>query len=338
MSYQVTLQPSQHSFTTDAETRLLDAALSAGFTLPYGCRNGACGSCKGRILSGTVDYGKHQAAKLTDEEKAQGFALFCCATARSDLVIECREVGGLKDIAVRTLPTRVQKLERVAPDVMVLSLKLPANERLQYLAGQYIDFLLRDGKRRSFSIANAPHDDEFITLHIREVPGGQFTGHVFGAMKERDILRFEGPLGSFFLREDVERPVVLLAGGTGFAPIKAIVEHMIETGYRQPVTLYWGARTKQDLYMHDLAGSWVERLPGLRYVPVLSEPAADDAWTGRTGFVHQAVMDDLPDLSGHQVYVCGGPAMIDAAKADFTRRCNLPIEHFHADSFTYSPQ
>jgi CDP-4-dehydro-6-deoxyglucose reductase, E3 len=338
MSYQVTLQPSQHTFSTDAETRLLDAALAAGFNLPYGCRNGACGSCKGKVLSGTVDYGTHQAAKLTDAEKVQGFALFCCATARSDLVLECREVGGMKDIAIRTLPTRVHKIERVAPDVIVLSLKLPANERLQYLAGQYIDFLLRDGKRRSFSIANAPHDDEFLQLHVREVPGGHFTGHVFNTMKERDILRFEGPLGSFFLREDVRRPVVMVAGGTGFAPIKAVIEHAIETGYAQPVTLYWGARRKCDLYMHELAAGWTQRLPGFRYIPVLSEPAPEDAWDGRTGLVHDAVMADLADLSGHQVYACGGPAMIDAAKEDFTRRCNLPIEHFHADSFTYSSQ
>lgn len=336
MSYQVTLQPSQHQFTTDSETRLLDAALAAGFNLPYGCRNGACGSCKGKVLSGTVDYGKYQAAKLTEAEKAQGYALFCVATACSDLQLECREVGGLKDIAVRTLPTRVQEMQKLAPDVMLLKLKLPANERLQFLAGQYIDFLLKEGKRRSFSIANAPHDDEFITLHIREVPGGHFTGHVFGAMKERDILRFEGPHGSFFLREDVERPVVMLAGGTGFAPIKAVIEHAIKIGYTQPITLYWGARTKQDLYMHELAQSWVGALPGFRYVPVLSEPAAGEEWDGRTGFVHQVVMADLPDLSGHQVYACGGPAMIDAAKEDFTRQCRLPIEHFHADSFTYS--
>ena len=336
MSYQVTLQPSQHQFATDSETRLLDAALAAGFNLPYGCRNGACGSCKGKILSGIVDYGQYQAAKLTEQEKTQGYALFCVAKACSDLVLECREVGGLKDIAVRTLPTRVQEMQKLAPDVMLLKLKLPANERLQFLAGQYIDFLLKEGKRRSFSIANAPHDDEFITLHIREVPGGHFTGHVFGAMKERDILRFEGPHGSFFLREDVERPVVMLAGGTGFAPIKAVIEHAIKIGYTQPITLYWGARTKQDLYMHELAQSWVGALPGFRYVPVLSEPAAGDEWDGRTGFVHQVVMADLPDLSGHQVYACGGPAMIDAAKEDFTRQCRLPIEHFHADSFTYS--
>lgn len=336
MSFTVTLEPSKLSYSVDADTTLLQAALDAGINLPYGCRNGACGACKGRVLEGEIDHGKHQASTLTDAEKARGMALFCCARAKTDLVLEAKTVGGLKDIPVRTLPCRVQKLERVAPDVMVVGLKLPANERMQFLAGQYIDFLLRDGRRRSFSMANAPHDDELVELHIREVPGGHFTGHVFNSMKERDILRFEGPLGTFFLREDASKPIVFLAGGTGFAPIKAIIEHMIHAGIQRPAVLYWGARARQDLYMEARARQWEQQLPGFRFVPVLSEPRANDGWQGRTGLVHQAVVADMPDLSGHQVYACGAPGMIDAAKQDFTQTCKLPIEEFYADSFSFS--
>jgi CDP-4-dehydro-6-deoxyglucose reductase len=164
--------------------------------------------------------------------------------------------------------------------------------------------------------------------------GGKFTDHVFGAMKEKEILRVEGPLGSFFLREDSDAPIVLLASGTGFAPIKAIVEHMRAKGQARPAVLYWGCRRRADLYLHDWAVEAAAALPWLRYVPVLSEPAPEDAWSGRTGLVHQAVMADLPDLSGHQVYACGAPVMVESAQRDFVARCGLPEEQFFADSFT----
>jgi CDP-4-dehydro-6-deoxyglucose reductase, E3 len=301
--------------------------------LPYGCKNGACGSCKGKILSGTVDYGTYQQKALPDEDKAQGKALFCQAKPLSDLVIEARTIGAAKDIQVKTLPCRVQKLERVTQDVMLLGLKLPANERLQFLAGQFLEFLLKDGKRRSFSMGNAPHDDELIQLHVRHVPGGQFTDHVFGRMKERDILRFEGPLGTFFLREDSDKPIVFVASGTGFAPIKSIIEHALHKGISRPMTLYWGGRRPADLYLHALAAGWAAR-GALKYVPVISDALPQDAWTGRAGFVHRAVMQDFPDLSGHQVYACGVPIMVDAARKDFTTQCRLPEEEFYADSFT----
>jgi CDP-4-dehydro-6-deoxyglucose reductase len=248
-------------------------------------------------------------------------------------VIEARTIGAAKDIPVKTLPCRVQKLERVTQDVMLLGLKLPANERLQFLAGQFLEFLLKDGKRRSFSMANAPHDDELIQLHVRHVPGGQFTDHVFGKMKERDILRFEGPLGTFFLREDSAKPIVFVASGTGFAPIKAIIEHALNKGISRPMTLYWGGRRPADLYLHALATGWSAR-GALRYVPVISDALPEDAWTGRTGFVHRAVMQDFPDLSAHQVYACGVPVMVDGARKDFTSRCGLPEDEFYADSFT----
>jgi CDP-4-dehydro-6-deoxyglucose reductase, E3 len=331
----VTVQPSGHTFDVAEGEAVLTAALRQDLVLPYGCRNGACGSCKGKIVEGQVDYGVHQKKALTDEEKAQGKALFCQARPLTDLVIEARAIGAAKDIRIKMLPCRVQKMERLAEDVMVVYLRLPANERLQFLAGQYIEFLLKDGSRRSFSMGNAPHDDEFIQLHVRHVPGGQFTDHVFGKMKERDILRLEGPLGTFFLREDSPKPVVFVASGTGFAPIKSIIEHALRKGVARPMTLYWGGRRPKDLYMNELPQKWATEHPmHLRYVPVISDALPEDGWTGRTGFVHCAVMEDFPDLSAHQVYACGVPVMVDAARRDFTGQCRLPEEEFFADSFT----
>ena len=331
--HRVTIQPSGHQFQVEEGEAVLAAALRQGFVLPYGCKNGACGSCKGKILAGTVDYGVYQAKALTDEEKALGKALFCQARPLTDLVIEARTIGAAKDIQVKTLPCRVQKMERVAEDVIILGLKLPANERLQFLAGQYLEFLLKDATRRSFSMGNAPHDDELLQLHVRHVAGGQFTDHVFGKMKERDILRFEGPQGTFFLREDSTKPIVFVASGTGFAPIKSIIEHAIHKGIARPMTLYWGGRRPKDLYMNALAEGWAAQ-GRITYVPVISDALPEDHWTGRTGFVHRAVMQDFPDLSALQVYACGVPIMVDSARRDFIALCKLPEDEFYADSFT----
>ncbi len=332
MSHQITIKPSNHVFTVNEDETILAAALREGFVIAYGCRNGACGTCKGKVLEGSVDYGTYQEHALPDAEKKLGLALFCQARPLTDLAIECREIGAAKDIQIKILPCRVQKLDRVAPDVAVLSLKLPANERLQFLAGQYIDILMRDGQRRSLSLANAPDDDALLQLHLRNY-GGPFSDYVFNIMKEKDILRFEGPLGTFFLREDSEKPIILLASGTGFAPIKSIVEHAIHKGIQRPMTLYWGVRARADLYMHELAEKWQSE-HGIRYVPVLSEALPEDHWSGRTGFVHRAVMEDIPDLSGHQVYACGMPAMVEAAHKDFTTQCGLSDDEFYSDSFT----
>ncbi|WP_422648126.1 CDP-6-deoxy-delta-3,4-glucoseen reductase [Cupriavidus sp. H18C1] len=340
MAYQVTVLPSGRQFEAEANETILSAALRQGIGLPYGCKNGACGSCKGRVTAGDIVQGDHAASALTAQEKTEGRALFCCANAASDVTIECREVHGAGDIPIKKVPCRVQSLERVAEDVIVAKLQLPATERLQYLAGQYVEFLLRDGKRRSYSIATPPHEEGPIELHFRHMPGGAFTDYVFGAregqpaMKERDILRFEGPLGSFFLREDSDKPIILLASGTGFAPIKAIVEHAAYTGITRPMTLYWGGRRPRDLYMHALCEQWARELPNFRYVPVVSDALAEDDWDGRTGFVHQAVMADYPDLSGHEVYACGAPVMVESARRDFTAQCALHEDAFFADSFT----
>ncbi|QCP48519.1 CDP-6-deoxy-delta-3,4-glucoseen reductase [Trinickia violacea] len=334
MAYNVTLRQSGRQFQVEPDEPILTAALRQGVGLPYGCKNGACGSCKGTIVAGGIEQRAHSSSALSNDEKTRGMALLCCATANCDLEIDVREVAGVGDVQVKKLPCRVNALERKADDVMLLKLQLPANERLQYLAGQYVEFILKDGKRRSYSMANAPHQEGPIELHIRHMAGGVFTDHVFNTMKERDILRFEGPLGTFFLREDSDKPIILLASGTGFAPIKAIVEHALFKNIDRPMTLYWGARRKKDLYLLDLAEQWAKDHPQFKFVPVLSEPDAGDAWTGRTGFVHRAVIEDLPDLSNYQVYACGAPVMVESAQRDFTSHHSLPEDEFYADSFT----
>ena len=338
MSFTVAVQPSGRRFEVAEDETVLAAALRAGIGLPYGCRNGACGSCRGRIVSGQVRHGPHQAKALSAEDEARGHALFCSAHPESDLEIEVREVRGIGEIPIKKLPARVASLTRPAPDVAIVRLQLPAAERLQYLPGQYVEILLKDGRRRSYSMAGAPGVTDQIELHIRHTPGGAFSDHVFGAgatqMKERDILRFEGPLGSFFLRDDSTKPIVLVASGTGFAPIKAIVEYAILKSLDRPMTLYWGGRRPQDLYMDELVRGWTSTLPEFRYVPVVSDATADDAWSGRTGFVHRAVLDDFADLSGHQVYACGAPIVVDSARRDFVQQRGLPDDHFFADAFT----
>jgi CDP-4-dehydro-6-deoxyglucose reductase, E3 len=337
MSLTVTLKPAERSFAVERDEPILAAAIRHGIGLPYGCRDGACGSCKSRLLEGRVIHGVHQQKALSDAEEAAGMILTCCATPQTDCVVEARSVPGAGEFPVLKLPTRVLAISRPAPDVAVLKLQLPANQNLQYRAGQYVEFILRDGARRSYSMANAPGNlgsPPAIELHIRHMPGGKFTDHVFGAMKEKDILRMEGPFGSFFLREDSDKPMVLLASGTGFAPIKALIEDLESKGNTRPAVLYWGCRQKADLYQHDWAEQAAERNPWLRYVPVLSEPKPEDGWRGRTGFVHAAVMADWPDLSGHQVYACGAPLMVGAAQRDFIARCGLPADEFYADSFT----
>lgn len=335
MSFKISLSASDLSFPAEPTESILDAALKAGLVLPYGCRDGACGSCKGRVLEGEIEPGDGVDTALSPEERAAGMVLFCQAQARSDAIIEARSVSRASDFPIKKLPCRVQRLERAADDVMVLEVKLPASEAFNFKAGQYIDFLLAEGRRRSFSIANAPGSADHLELHIRRVDGGSFTGQVFEKMKERDILRFEGPLGTFGF-DDSDTPAILLAGGTGFAPLKGMIEDAIARGLRRPLMLYWGARQRSGLYMDALAQQWARELPDFHYVPVLSEPTAADAWEGRTGFVHEAVLADFADLSAHKVFACGAPAMIDAARRDFAAR-GLPDEAFYCDAFTFSP-
>ena len=338
MTFQVTIAPSQHQFTVTAEQTVLDSALAAGILLPYSCRSGACSTCKAKIVSGTIQPVPSAEVVLSPEEREAGYTLLCQARATSDLVVESREIRLASDIQVRKLPSRVTSISRPAADVAVLQLQLPATETFKFYAGQYVELILKDGKRRSYSMANPPHSATALELHIRHLPGGLFTDHVFGVgatqMKEREILRIEGPLGSFFLREDSQLPIVMVASGTGFAPIKAIIEHMVHQDIKRPVTLYWGGRRPCDLYMHALAQSWAATIPNFSYVPVVSDALSEDAWTGRTGFVHKAVMEDFPNLSGYQVYACGAPIVVDSARREFVAQCHLPDEAFFADSFT----
>ena len=337
MTFQITVEPSGRQFSANADETLLAAGIRHGIGLPYGCKDGACGSCKCKKLSGTVVHGAHQSKALSPEEEAAGFVLTCCGVPQSDVVLESRQVTEAGAHPIKKMPVRVQSLERLSHDVMRVKLQLPAADTFGYHAGQYVDFLLRDGARRSYSMANAPHTQSGaprVELHIRHMPGGKFTDQVFGTMKEKDILRIEGPFGSFYLREDSDKPMVLLASGTGFAPIKALIEHMRFKGITRPAVLYWGGRRPADLYENAWIQAQLADMPQLRYVPVVSDALPEDAWTGRTGFVHRAVLQDLPDLSGHQVYACGAPIVVDSARADFVQLAGLPEDEFYADSFT----
>lgn len=338
MSYQVTLKTSGKQFTVNQDETVLEAALRQNINLPYGCKNGACGSCKGKVLEGQVTHGQHSESAMSRADETGGATLFCCAHPLSDLLIEAREVQGAGDIAIRKVPCRVNAISRHGSDVAILKLQLPASERFQFLAGQYLEFLLKDGQRRAYSIANAPEQEGPLELHIRHLPGGLFTDFVFAAkdpaLKEKDILRFEGPLGSFFLREDSKKPIIFVAAGTGFAPIKSIIEQMQAKKIQRPISLYWGGRRPSDLYMNSLCETWAQDLPDFKYIPVISNALPEDTWDGRSGFVHEAVMTDHPNLKDFQVYACGAPVMVNAARQDFSSKCHLPEEEFFADSFT----
>ena len=337
MSFNVSVLPSGRSFSANADETLLAAAIRQGIGLPYGCKDGACGSCKCKKLEGTVTHGAHQLKALSAEEEASGFILTCCGVAHSDVVLESRQVTDESAFPIRKMPVRVTSLQRASHDVMVIRLQLPASDMMKYHAGQYVEFLLRDGDRRSYSMANAPHtqtETPGLELHIRHMAGGKFTEHVFGAMKEKEILRIEGPYGSFFLREDSDKPLVLLASGTGFAPLKALIEHMQYKNITRPAVLYWGARRPADLYMNDWMQAKLTEMPHLRYIPVISDALPEDHWTGRTGFVHQAVLEDSSDLSGHQVYACGSPIVVESARDAYSTLAGLPAEEFFADAFT----
>jgi CDP-4-dehydro-6-deoxyglucose reductase, E3 len=333
-NFQVTVQPSGRSFSVNQDEAILPAAIRQGIGMPYGCKDGACGSCKCKKLEGTVVHGAHQSKALSPEEEAAGFILTCCGVPQTDIVLESRQVTDESAFPVRKMPSRVISLEKKSHDVMVIKLQLPANDVMRYHAGQYIEFILRDGARRSYSMGNAPQNGPAVELHIRHMPGGKFTDHVFTAMKEKEILRVEGPYGSFYLREDSDKPMILLASGTGFAPIKAVIEYMQFKGIDREATLYWGGRRPADLYLDEWVQGKLAEMPNLKYVPVISNALPEDNWTGRTGFVHKSVMEDFPDLSGHQVYACGAPIVVDSARAEYAAQAKLAPEDFFADSFT----
>lgn len=335
MEHQVKLQTSGKRFTVGHDETILDAALRQGIVLPYSCRTGSCGTCKARVVAGSLEHGDYQADALSEREREHGMALLCQSRARSDLEIDARELLAAEEIQIKMLPCRVARLQRLTHDVMGVQLKLPQNQPFNFLPGQYIDILLRDGRRRSFSIANPPREDSLLELHIRRVADGHFTGHVFEAMKEGDLLRFQGPLGTFFLRDDERRPVLLMAGGTGMAPIKAIVEGAMKETETTAMHLFWGVRARRDLYMLDILEAWARARDDFRYTLVLSEPAAEDAWDGSTGWVHDALLEAYPDLANYDVYASGPPPMIDAARTAFAAH-GLPADRLFYDSFEFA--
>ncbi len=337
MTFTVHIMPSGRRFDVESDESVLDAALRQGYAFPYGCRNGGCGACKGKLLDGSVDYGTNRPPALSDEDVSRGLALFCQARATSDLSVEIKEIGEAENLEIKTLPSKVTKKEFLSHDVVRLYLKLPETERLQFRAGQYIDILLPDGRRRSFSLANAPHDDALIELHIRHVDGGDFTGYVMDELHEKDILRIEGPHGSFFLHEETRRPLIFMAGGTGFAPIKGIIEHALAEGLTQPMHLYWGVREKKDLYLDELPQKWAKYLPHFHFVPVFSEPAADSDQSEnmRTGYVHDAVIEDFPEgMAEFDIYASGPPVMVHAG-FDAFKKHGLTEDRYFSDAFEF---
>lgn len=329
----VTVESTAKTFDVSPSQTILEAALDAGINLPYGCRNGACGSCKGKVISGKVVHDDYQSNAMTDAELADGNALFCCARPLEDLVIDSRSVDTSSGIKPRIFPARVLKKQKLADDVMLLMLQLPSSERLQFKAGQYLEFILAGGKRRAFSIANAPFSEAGVELHLRLVEDGEFTNHVFNELKEKAIMRIEAPLGSFYLRNDTNKPIIFAATGTGFAPIKGMIEDMLYNDIQRPISLYWGGRKPADLYMDDLCKRWEKNVPKFTYVPVLSKPEAD--WQGKTGYVQQAVVEDIADLSAHEVYACGLPNMVNDAQKLFAEH-GLDQDAFFSDAFTFA--
>jgi CDP-4-dehydro-6-deoxyglucose reductase len=335
--FTVTLKASGRQFPVDDGETVLEAAQRAGLALPYSCRAGVCGSCKAVLLEGECHYPRNPPAALNAIEQAQHAILPCQAVPRSDLLLEAREVASVEDIPKRELVVTVTAKDRVAPDVVRLLLATPAGERrLRWLPGQYIDVLLDDGRRRAFSLARAPHMGRELEIHVRHVAGGGFTSEVFDTLQVGDRLRIEGPLGTFVPREDSERPAILVAGGTGFAPVKAIVEHFLHLGTRRPLHLYWGARSAADLYLRGLAEGWARDVDTLDFHAVVSDPEEAMRAGLRDGLVHEVVLEDHPDLAACDVYMCGPPALIDAGRRAFID-AGLPEAQLYYDSFDYAP-
>lgn len=332
MSYQITIQPSGRIIDAAAGERVLDAALRQGVELPYSCRNGECATCIAQLCSGEVDYEEYYPALDALEE---GEAILCQARVRSDLVIEAEMDAPVEPPrCARTLPCKVIRRQRLDHDVMGLWLKLPEAQPLQFRAGQYLD-VLTEGGRRSFSIASAPHQPGVLELHIRRIDGGEFTDYVFDQLQDKAIWRIEAPLGTFYLHEDSQRPILMMGGGTGFAPLKGMVEHAIHVGLQRPIHLFWGVRARRDLYLAELPEHWAREHPNVRYTPVLSEPDADDHWQGERGFVHEALLRRYPELRDYDIYMSGPPAMIEAAGEAFLPR-GARTERMFADAYEFN--
>ena len=335
MVHQVTNRKTGTKIEVAEDESILDAALKQGVVFPYSCRGGTCGTCKANLIAGDVEYPPSDISALTDEKKAGGAVLLCQAQPRSELEIDATEMVASSDIEIKMMPCRVSTMNKLAHDVMELKLRLPASQQLNYMAGQYVDILMRDGRRRSFSMACRPQSGQELELHIRHVPGGRFSGMVFESMSEKDLLRFQGPFGTFFLREESEKPVILMAGGTGLAPIKSILEQAFHEDNPRTFHLFWGVRQLRDLYHHELLSAWDTTYDNFSYTPVLSESGNSDNWQGASGFVHQQVLNEYPELSAYEVYASGPPIMIGSAQQDF-QAAGLDIDAMYFDSFEYA--
>jgi CDP-4-dehydro-6-deoxyglucose reductase len=334
---QVTLIPTGQTFAAERDEPVLTAALRAGLNLPHSCKGGHCSSCRARVLAGSFAYQGEMPVGLTEAEAHEGYALLCQARALTDLQVETREIRPAPDVEVKSLPCRIERMERVAEDVMAVFLRLPAVEELHFRPGQYLDVMLSEGRRRSFSIASAPADGRFLELHVRRASTTGFTGQLFDSLRTGTLLRIEGPLGQFWLRAESPRPPLMVGGGTGYAPLRAMLRQLLASGDRRPVTLYWGGRSEADLYEHAWLARLEEERPGFSYRPVLSDSALSAASAVvRRGLVHDAVLADHPDLSGFDVYASGPPAMIEAIRSEFARH-GLPREQLFFDSFDYAP-
>ncbi len=334
MSYSVTLKASGKRFRVQADESILVAAQRAGLALPYSCLAGVCGSCKATLISGECAYPRNPPVALNAAEHARHQVLLCQAVPTSDLVIAAREVASVADMPKRTFTLKLVDKSLLGADVALLTLLSARGERMRRLPGQYLDVIKDDGKRRAFSIANAPHDNDAIELHVRRVAGGGFTSYVFDEMPLGTLLTVEGPLGTFVPREDSERPILMVAGGTGFAPVKALIEHFLHLGSLRPITLYWGARAASDLYVRALPERWARDAAAFRFVPVIADSEVADGL--RVGLIHEAVLEDHPDLSAFDIYMSGPPAMIDAGRRSFVQ-AGLPEDRLYYDSFDYAP-
>jgi CDP-4-dehydro-6-deoxyglucose reductase, E3 len=341
--HSVRVEPMGRIFRVPAEQPVLEAALRAGLNLPHSCKSGHCGSCRARLVDGAIHYPHGRPLGLSAAEEAGGFALLCQARADTDLVVEARLISNVADVEIKTLPCRIERLRLLAPDVMQVMLRLPAVEPLRFQAGQYLDVLL-DDRRRSFSIASPPHDSSLLELHVRRVPGGGFTERMFGGpahapagapLDTGSLLRIEGPIGQFIYRDGLS-PVLMVAGGTGFAPLKAMLRHVLEGGGGRRIHFYWGARHERDLYEQAVVLEWVRRYPQLTFTAALSEATAAEAAHTRVGWVHDVVLADYPDLTPFEVYAAGPPAMIEALRTSFPRH-GLSPQQLYFDSFDYAP-
>jgi CDP-4-dehydro-6-deoxyglucose reductase len=340
----VRIEPQGRVLRVAPDQPVLEAALAAGLNLPHSCKSGHCSCCRARLIAGEIRYPSGRPPGISAAEERSGHVLLCQARALSDLTVEARLIASVTDVEIKTLPCRIAALTPLASDVLQVMLRLPAVERLRFHAGQYLDVLLESGRRRSFSIASPPHDSELLELHVRRVNGGGFTERLFGAAdgNARDaplgvgsLLRIEGPIGQFSYR-DGGGPVLMVAGGTGFAPLKSMLRHALEAGTRRDIQLYWGARHRQDVYQERLVLEWLRLNPQLKFTAVLSEPTPAEAAHTRVGLVHEAVLADHRDLSAFEVYAAGPPAMIEAIRSSFPRH-GLAPERLYFDSFDYAP-